>query len=64
MQNVKWNWTIFFIHANSYANSKKDVELVVNLLSYFGSKINFAKSCLIPSQKIDFLGCTLDAKNC
>ena len=44
----------FLIHANSYGKCKKDVELVVNLLSYFGFKINFAKSCLIPSQKIDF----------
>ena len=53
----------FLIHANSYEKCKKDVEIVVNLLSYFGFKINFAKSCLIPSQKIDFLGYTLDAKN-
>ena len=54
----------FLIHANSYGKYKKDVELLVNLLSYFGFKINFAKSCLIPSQTIDFLGYTLDAKNC
>ena len=54
----------FLIHANLYGKCKKDVELVVNLLSYFGFEINFAKSCLIPSQKIDFLGYTLDAKNC
>ena len=40
------------------------MELVVNLLSCFGFKINCVNSCLIPSQKIDFLGCTLDAKNC
>ena len=54
----------FLIHANSYGKYKKDVELVVNLLSYFEFKINFAKSFLILSQKIDFLGYTLDAKNC
>ena len=53
----------FLIHANSYKKCKKDVELVVYLLSYFGFKINFSKSCLIPSQKIVFLGYTLDAKN-
>ena len=53
----------FLIHANSYGKCKKDVELVVNLLSYFGFKINFAKSCLIPPQKINFLGHTLDARN-
>ena len=35
-------------------NVKKDVELVVKL-SYFGFKINFVKSCLTPSQTIDFL---------
>ena len=54
----------FLIHANSCGKCKKDVELVVKLLSYFGFKIYFAKSCLIPSQTIDFLGYTLDAKNC
>ena len=54
----------FLIQANSYEKCEKDVELVVNLLSYFGFKINFAKSCLIPSQKIDFLGYTLGANNC
>ena len=40
------------------------MELVVNLLSCFGFEINFAKSCLILSQKIHFLGYTLDARNC
>ena len=54
----------FLIHANSYEKYKKDVELVVNFLSYFKFNINFAKSCFIPSQKIEFLGYTLDAKNC
>ena len=54
----------FLILANLYGKCKKDVELVVKLLPYFGFKINFAKSCLIPSQTIDFLGYTLDAKNC
>ena len=44
----------FLIHANSYGKCKKDVELVINLLSYFGFKINFGKSLLILSQKIDF----------
>ena len=44
----------FLIHANSYKKCKKDVELVIYLLSYFGFKINFSKSCLIPSQKMDF----------
>ena len=53
----------FLIHTNSYEKCKKDVELVVYLLSYFGFRINFSKSCLIPSQKIDFLGYTSDAKN-
>ena len=54
----------FFIHANSYEKCKKDVDLNVSLLSYFGFEINFVKSCLIPFQKIDFLGHTLDARNC
>ena len=40
----------------------KDVELVVSLF-YFGFKINFSKSWLIPSQKTDILGYTLDAVN-
>ena len=53
----------FLIHANSYEKCRKDVELVVSLFSYFGFKINFSKSCLILSQKIDFLGYTLDAVN-
>ena len=53
----------FLIHANSFEKCKKDVDLVVSLLSYFGFKIDFSKSCLIPSQKIDFLGYTLDAGN-
>ena len=53
----------FLIHANSYEKCIKDVELVVSLFSYFGFKINFPKSCLILSQKIDFLGHTLDAVN-
>ena len=53
----------FLIHANSYRKCKKDVELVIYLLSYFLFRINFSKSCLILSQKIDFLGYALDAKN-
>ena len=60
---MKLNWTIFLIHANSYEKCKKDVELVVSLFSCFGFKIIFSKSCLIPSQKIEFLGHTLDAVN-
>ena len=51
------------IHTNSYEKCRKDVELVVSLFSYFGYKINFSKSCLIPSQKIDFLCYTLDTVN-
>ena len=65
-QNVECDVELddFLIHANSYEKRKKDVELVINLFSCFEFKINFSKSCLIPSQKINFLGDTLDFKNC
>ena len=53
----------FLIHANSYEKCKKDVELIVSLFSYFGFKINFSKSCITLSQKINFVGYTLDAVN-
>ena len=34
------------------------------MFNYFGIKINFAKSSLVPSQTIDFLGYSLDARKC
>ena len=37
---------------------------MVNLFKYYGIKINFAKSLLIPSQTIDFLGYSLDDRKC
>ena len=40
------------------------VNFVVDLFKYFGIKINFAKSSLIPSQTIDFLGYSSDARKC
>ena len=40
------------------------IYLSIDLFKYFGVKINFAKSLLIPSQTIDFLGYSLDARKC
>ena len=40
------------------------VNLAVRLFSYFGLEVNFAKSSLVPSQRIDFPRYFLDAKNC
>ena len=50
----------FFIF-DSCLNS---VNLAVSLFKYFGIKVNFARSSIIPSQTIDFLGYSLDAQNC
>ena len=54
----------FLIYANSFDACLNSVNLAVNLFKYFGIKVNFAKSSIIPSQTIDFLGYSLDARNC
>ena len=54
----------FLTYADSFESCLNSVNFVVDLFKYFGIKINFAKSSLIPSQTIDFLGCSLDAQKC
>ena len=54
----------FLIYADSFESCLNSVNVVVDLFNYFGIKINFAKSSLIPSQTIDFLGYSLDARKC
>ena len=54
----------FLIYADSFESCLNSVNFVVDLFKYFGIKINFAKSLLIPSQTIDFLGYSLDARKC
>ena len=44
----------FLIYADSFESCLNSVNFVVDLFKYFGIKINFAKSLLIPSQTIDF----------
>ena len=54
----------FLIYADSFESCLNSVNFVVDLFKYFSIKINFAKSSLIPSQTIDFLGYSLDARKC
>ena len=54
----------FLIYANSFDACINSVNLAVNLFKYFGIKVNFARSSIIPSQTIDFLSYSLDAQNC
>ena len=54
----------FLIDADSFESCLNLVNLAVRLLKYFGNKINFAKSSLIPSRTIDLLCYSLDARNC
>ena len=54
----------FLIYPNSFDACLNSVNLAVNLFKYFGIKVNFARSSIIPSQTIDFLGYSLDAQNC
>ena len=54
----------FLIYADSFESCLYSVNFIVDLFKYFGIKINFAKSSLIPSQTIDFLGYSLDARKC
>ena len=44
----------FLIYADSFESCLNSVNFVVDLFKYFGIKINFAKSSLIPPQTIDF----------
>ena len=52
------------IYADSFESCLNSVNLAAKLLNYFGIKVNFAISSLVPSQTIEFLGYSLDAKNC
>ena len=54
----------FLIYADSFESCLNSVNFVVALFKYFGIKANFAKSSLIPSQTTDFLGYSLDAREC
>ena len=54
----------FLIYADSFDSCLNSLNFIVDLFKYFGIKINFAKSSLIPSQTIDFLGYSLDARKC
>ena len=54
----------FLIDASSFDSCLNLVNLAVSLFKYFGIKVNFAKSSIIPSQTIDVLGYSLDAQNC
>ena len=54
----------FLIYADSFNSCLNSVNFVVDLFKYFGIKINFAKSLLIPFQTIVFLGYSLDTRKC
>ena len=54
----------FLIYVDSFDSCFNFVNFVVDLFKYFDIEINFAKSSLIPSQTIDFLGYSLDARKC
>ena len=60
---VKLNWKTL-IYADSFESCLNSVNFIVDLFKYFGIKANFAKSSLIPSQTTDFLGYSLDAREC
>ena len=46
----------FLIYVNSFDSCLNSVNLAISLFKYFGINVNFAKSLIIPSQTIDFLG--------
>ena len=54
----------FLIYADSFESCLNSANFAVDLFNYFRIKINFAKSSLIPSQTINFLGYSLDAREC
>ena len=47
----------------SYSNCLANIQCAVKLFQYFGFSINFRKSTLIPSRKIEYLGVLLDSFN-
>ena len=51
------------IYAEGRGNSLRATHLAISILEHAGFKINFTKSVIIPTQVIDYLGYTLNAKN-
>ena len=54
----------YLIYADSFVSCLNSVNFIVDLSKYFGIKIIFVRSSLIPSQTIDFLGYSSDARKC
>ena len=54
----------FKIYEDSFECCLNSVNFIVDLFKHFSIKINFAKSSPIPSQTIDFLLHSLDARKC
>ena len=46
---------------HSYSNCLVNIQRAVELFKYFGFSINFCKSIVIPSRKIEYLGVLLDS---
>ena len=51
------------VWGQSYSDCLKNVQRAIQLLSYFGFKINFRKSVLSPCQQTEYLGTILDSSN-
>ena len=50
------------IHSEGKQNSLRATHLAISILERAGFKINYSKSIISPSQVIDYLGYTLDAR--
>ena len=50
------------IHSEGKQNSLRATDLAISILERAGFKINYSKSIINPSQVIDYLGYTLDAR--
>ena len=50
------------IYSDGKESSLRATQLAISILERAGFKINFSKSIVSPTQVIDYLGCTLDAR--
>ena len=54
---------LVLVWGHSYSNYLANIQHAVELFQYFGFSINFHKSTIIPSRKIEYLGVLLDSFN-
>ena len=52
-----------YLQGSTYENCLQNVQVTINLLRNLGFTIHAKKSILVPTQKIEFLGFTIDSKN-